>query len=311
MATANLYEQAIFCLHGLTGEIAADAGAADTTFTVQAAVLADVTIVVGSIIVLDDGASSSAPMSILSIDFGANTFSTDVGPGSAFLAAAPTSVVRVPHWARLWTGSSADLTECPELASHPIQAGSAKTLDESDNGAWAVSDVKPTGVVGGGYAPRKVWTRRDLNTITGNIGLAVQLAAAPAGANQILVAIGSYWVSASAPAIRMGHHKIRFRNVTDGADALVGTSERSDNTRYKKNKKGSSSDGSSGSGSGSSIPTGGRSFAEGVVVVTGAPKVFELQHYGTASRSTYGFGDSVGALGVPEVYAVLTLVRIV
>jgi len=312
MEVPNLYRQSIFCLHGPTGTLTADAGSSDTTFSVQAAVLSDVTIDVGSTVRLEAGADVSDTMKIIAVDHNANTFTTSSGPGRAFLASAPTTVARLPHWADVWTGSPDDLTECPEDPAHPVQAGSAKLRGISGAGSWVVTDTRPTGTLGGSYPAKKVWTQRVLNSISGNSGQAVQLGAPPASDNQLLIADGAYMVSASAPAIRLGNHKIRLRNVTDGLDSIVGASERSDPTVYRFRSKDQDSDDSDGDGDGSAIPTGSRAVLEGVLNVTAGPKVFELQHYGTSRRrETYGLGDSVGAPGVPEVYTILTISRLV
>lgn len=131
--TGTLYKHAVYCLHGVTGPLAADAGAGDTTFTVGAGVLADVSISVGATIFLADGTNTSGPLTVIAVDSGATTITTDAAPGFAFLAATPTDVVRAPHWSFRWSESAAHLSVCPQLASHPIQAGSAKVVDKRSN----------------------------------------------------------------------------------------------------------------------------------------------------------------------------------
>ena len=128
-AMSTLYKHEIYCLHGVTGQITANVAAGDTTFAVQDSVLNDVTIAVGSQIQLQDAVDTSATMTILSIDSGAKTLTVDIAPGIAFSSASPTNVVRVPHWASKWTETTDQLTTCPEDASHPVQAGSARTID--------------------------------------------------------------------------------------------------------------------------------------------------------------------------------------
>jgi len=126
---ATLYQHQIYCLHGTTGQTTADVAAADTTFSVQQAVLDDVTIAVGSQIQLTDGVNTSPTMTIQSIDDVLDTVTVDNAAGFIFLAATPTLVNRLPQPAWLWTESPIELVTCPELASHPVQAGSAITVD--------------------------------------------------------------------------------------------------------------------------------------------------------------------------------------
>jgi len=125
----TLYKHRIYCLHGTAGPITADVASDATTFAVDAAVLADVTIAAGSLIWLDDGTNKSEAMTILSVDSGAGTLTVDVEPGTAFAAATPTNVVRVPHWAHLWTETSTELVVCPEDAGHPVNPNSASTVE--------------------------------------------------------------------------------------------------------------------------------------------------------------------------------------
>jgi hypothetical protein len=126
---APLYRQRIYCLHGPTGNLTADVGAAATVLPVQAAVTADVTIAPGSRIELDDGTNTSVHMTVVGVDAGAGTITVDVGPGAPFAAASPTVVRRLEHWAFRWTEDETPLTQCPELASHPVRAGSASWIE--------------------------------------------------------------------------------------------------------------------------------------------------------------------------------------
>ena len=121
----TLYKHQIYCLHASTGELTVDAGISDTTFTVQQAVIDDVTIAVGSQIELDDGGIKSPILTITAIDDGANTITVDIAPGRLFQAATPTVVSRVDHWVHQWSESATNLTTCPEDVTHAVQSGSA------------------------------------------------------------------------------------------------------------------------------------------------------------------------------------------
>lgn len=158
---------------------------------------------------------------------------------------------------------------------------------------WHIIDAKTTGVNGGSYPVANTWVTRDLNAISGNSELEVQLAVAPAGANQLLVAPGNYWIFGSAPAAGVSGHKARVRNITTGADAVDGSSEHTRST-----------------GAVNQI-TGTRSFfAGGFTISGGSPQVLEVQHFGQALRTNVGLGNSTGAPGVLEVYTIIDILRI-
>jgi len=125
----TLYHHRIFCLHGVTGELTADAVSADTSFTVEQAVLDDVVIDVGSQIVLTDGVNTSSTLTITAINMELNVITTNLAAGFDFAAATPTSIVRTPHWAYKWNELEEELTLCPDHPAHPTQPGSASTID--------------------------------------------------------------------------------------------------------------------------------------------------------------------------------------
>lgn len=134
--------------------------------------------------------------------------------------------------------------------------------------AWVVSDYKPSGIPSGTFTSGS-WTTRELNSIKSysETDTSVQLAVAPATTNQLLIANGTYMVTAYACAARVTRHKIRIQNVTDGVTAIEGTSERCNQT-----------DGQS------------YSRAVGVLQVVGGPKVYTIEHYCLTTSESDGFG---------------------
>ena len=156
----------------------------------------------------------------------------------------------------------------------------ADSVGSTGNGGAAedyilIRDEKADGVDGGGFTAG-AWQTRDLTVIVVNQGSHVSLAT-----NQITLATGTYKVKAHAPARTVNSHKIKLRNITDGADIVIGTSERAI------------------SGDGNQT----RSFLEGRFTIADT-KVLELQHRCGTTRVTNGLGIASG-FGVIEVYAII------
>lgn len=122
----TLYKHQIFCLHGLSGNTTADTVPADTDVFVDGAVLADVTIAVGSQITISDGVDTTDILTIIAIDTGLGVLTLNAAVGFAFPASSIVS--RTPHFAWLWSESEDQLVLCPEDPTHPTQPGSAITV---------------------------------------------------------------------------------------------------------------------------------------------------------------------------------------
>jgi len=123
-SSRTLYKHQLYCLHGETGNLAEDTGASDTVFVVDPAVIADVTIVVGSEIRLSDGSNTSPTLIIQAIDEEKTTITTTAAVGHIFLAATPTVISRLPHVVHQWTESDGEVKTCPEHPDHSVQEGS-------------------------------------------------------------------------------------------------------------------------------------------------------------------------------------------
>lgn len=105
-------------------------------------------------------------------------------------------------------------------------------------------------------------------------------------ANQLTLQPGRYVIKASAPAYISDTHKAYLYNVTDAANAILGTSEQTT--------------------SGTAVQT--RSFVSGTIVISTA-KVYELRHAFSTGHVTSGLGVAA-SLGFSEVYAQIEIERI-
>jgi hypothetical protein len=136
-----------------------------------------------------------------------------------------------------------------------------------------IVDQKTQNTPGGTFS-NGAWRTRDLNTELSDTG-----GHASVGSNQITLAAGTYIVHISAPAYVVYKHKAILYNVTDGAIALVGTSESCYTSAV--------------------IQT--RSFICGQITIS-EPKVFEVRHQCASSSDTAGFGEATNFAA--EIYTV-------
>lgn len=129
-----------------------------------------------------------------------------------------------------------------------------------------VVDQKAEGVNGGSFT-NNAWRTRDLNTEEYDpAGLAT------ISANQITLIAGTYRCDIWVPAYNVNRHRARLRNVTDGANVLMG---------------------SSGMNAGPSGFTSNYARISGVFTIA-ASKALEIQHICQTTSNTYGFGVSLG-----------------
>lgn len=118
------------------------------------------------------------------------------------------------------------------------------------------------------------WITRPLNTEVADTGGHASLAS-----NQITLAAGVYRVRGWFSAYLVNRHQAKLRNITDGADLIIGSSLIS---------------AASGLNHDMSLIDGRIDLAES--------KVIEVQHRCQTTRSSDGFGIAA-AFGVNEVYA--------
>ncbi|MBX3575961.1 MAG: DUF2793 domain-containing protein [Rhizobiaceae bacterium] len=140
-------------------------------------------------------------------------------------------------------------------------------------------DVKTSGTDGGTFTSGARRTR-DLNTLTQVVANVVSLSS-----NQLTIAAGSYAFRWSCPAYRVGGHRSFLRDVTNGADLGVGSSETSAATDATQT----------------------RSLGFATATLAGAT-VVRLEHRSQQTLSTSGFGLSSGI--ADEVYSTVEVWRI-
>lgn len=138
-----------------------------------------------------------------------------------------------------------------------------------------VRDEKAAGTEGGA-ATSGAWRTRTLNTVVTN-----EITGASLASNQITLPAGTYYIIASAPSFSANMHKAKLRNISDGSDTIIGTSERSDSDGGENDQT--------------------RSLVMGRFTIA-AEKIFELQHRTNGNNGTNGFGLA-SDLAVVEVYA--------
>jgi hypothetical protein len=137
-----------------------------------------------------------------------------------------------------------------------------------------VRDEKASGTAGGTF------TSGSFQTRTLNTELTNEISGASLSSNQITLPSGTYFIIASAPAQVVGGHKLKLRNTTDSSDTLIGTSENTTTGDYA---------------------IVGRAYVIGRFTIS-AQKTFEIQHRGTTTQTTNGFG-AINSFSVVEVYA--------
>jgi len=147
---------------------------------------------------------------------------------------------------------------------------------------WAlISDVKAT-TVHGGTTTGGTYHTRTLNTITGITGYGSWCTLT---SNMFTLAVGTYWIEASAPAHQAGEHQIALYNYDTSAYELTGTSE------YAHGTYGA-----------------GRSVVQGLLTVTNAAHRYRIVHYCASGQPDNGLGRASGS-GRNEVYTVVKITK--
>lgn len=184
-------------------------------------------------------------------------------------------------------------------ADKPTTANVGDTYDATDtfkryswNGSgWNIQDVfasrllhirdeKADGVNGGTFT-QAVWQTRVLQTVKTN-----EIAGASLAANQITLPAGTYFCIAEATAFEVNNNKAKLRNITDGADVIIGLNSYA---------------GVAGADMDAALVSGRFTIAD--------TKVLELQHRCLTTQAANGFGFAV-SFGVIEVYADIKIWRI-
>lgn len=175
--------------------------------------------------------------------------------------------------AQITSAGKVDGAAITGLANVPSGAGILPAANFTETFAKQllhIRDEKAANTDGGTFTSG-AWRTRDLNTVKTN-----EITGASLGSNQITLPAGTFYIEASSPAFAVSAHQIKLKNVTDGSDTIIGSTEWS----Y------------------SSVQS--RSVLSGRFTLA-AQKVMEIEHYCGVTESTDGFGHKAN-LGVTEVY---------
>lgn len=143
-----------------------------------------------------------------------------------------------------------------------------------------IKDVKSSGV-GGGTSTAAVWVTRDLNNISSDItGLSLST-------NQITMPPGKFLINFMAPGYNVDSHKIKFFNVTDATDDIIGSTSFSGVSTVQ-----------------------GEATLVGIITLQ-TPKVFEVRHISQTTRANgFGLPGGVSTGSVSEIYTHGTITKI-
>lgn len=197
--------------------------------------------------------------------------------------------------------SSATTNHTLNLPDSPGVSGDFLVLLDSSNSRWAtpqtiwiwdISSERAPGVSGGTLF-MDTWTTVPVNTLNkpAGVGTDVQLAVAPAGANQILLQPGEYKYFSITPAVFTGRVTIRLQDVTNTTTLLEGASAFGDGR-------------SSIYGQGELYMSGTITVASQIVVQLEARRIG-----GTSSDNNLGF-PILFASEIPEVYTQIQFLRV-
>lgn len=161
------------------------------------------------------------------------------------------------------------------------QLNGTSTSGNGSSAAFTVAnETQPSGTQGGTFTSG-AWRTRTINTITPTQTWA------SISANQVTLTAGAYFISASAPCYRVDSNAIRFFNITDSTEDILGGVSSAVNGVQ-----------------GSII----RAVLSGQITITGT-KVFELQHQSQTTFASFGFGFAAG-IGFNEVYSIVSIERL-
>ena len=148
-----------------------------------------------------------------------------------------------------------------------------------------IEDQKPSGT-GGGTFTSGAQRIRDLNTISGDNGVATLVGSGSGSGSEFQLGTGEYFLSASAPAWGVNEHQALLFNVTSSTVVATGTSEYSNLTSQ------------------STIS----SKISARITVSGNTK-FRITHGCGATKASDGFGRQSG-IGAHETYTQVNIIKI-
>lgn len=159
------------------------------------------------------------------------------------------------------------------IANHLVNAENLRAYLDS-NGVLHVQDQKAAGTDGGDFTSGADRTRdlSDTPVVNGITGASV-------GSNQITLPAGTYEAVIRCPAVRVGNHRAKLYNVTDGADIAIGSNAFASNAGSAANY----------------------SFVKTQFTLAGT-KVLEVRHRCESTLNTFGFGASCNFGSEVEIY---------
>jgi len=142
-----------------------------------------------------------------------------------------------------------------------------------------LKDVKPSGTAGGTFTSG-AWRTRTLNTVEGDSEI-VSLSS-----NEFTLQRGKYIIEGMAPALMVDEHKTRIYDVTNSAEAIIGSSAYASAAFYVYNK----------------------SNFFGVIEIS-SPTTYRLEHRSLATKTSNGFGVAT-SFGSDEVFATVKITKL-
>lgn len=164
------------------------------------------------------------------------------------------------------------------IAATTVQAAIEEVASEAGGGgglfaSYALLEDQKAQATAGGTITANTWLTRDLNTEVADPDGIVSISS-----NQFTLQAGTYLIRARAPAWFAEQHKIRLRNITDGATTAMGRSNYAAGTNSDS-----------------------ESTLSARVTIAGA-KAFEIQHLSRQTRATDGMGVPTDTASSTEVY---------
>lgn len=194
-----------------------------------------------------------------------------VGASGTIAQSASTNTALLGYGASL-TGYTTISLNNTSLISGVLAVANGGTGTTSSIGYILLKDEKTEDTEGGTFTAG-AWQTRVINVEEIDTGSNCAIAS-----NQITLDAGTYECFISCPSIACSANKVRLYNISDTAVELVG------GTVYHLN------------GGGAAVLFGRFTIA--------AQKIFEIQHYGTATQAANGFGVAMDITGEVETYSV-------
>jgi hypothetical protein len=147
---------------------------------------------------------------------------------------------------------------------------------------WYIREEQKSGIHGGTFEALR-WIPRTLNVLDGVAGSNVSLCQN----DTIRIEPGIYAIEASAPAVAVGTHQVRFQNVTDQMTESWGTNSTSPSDESMT-----------------------RSELAFHLRVNDTPKLYELQHKASGTTPWHGFGLANDFEDSVEIYSIVKIQKL-